>query len=122
MHKFWKLTALNLLVKPQPTIFHSQQIRSNFALASLKVNQLHTTGKASLKSMNRDLKPFIKWAGGKTQFLEIINLLLPHNYNQFVEPFVGGGSVFLNAQPKQLIINDLNQELMITYRIIKETN
>lgn len=67
------------------------------------------------------LKPFVKWAGGKTQFLEIINLLLPANYNQFIEPFVGGGSVFLNIQPNKLIINDLNQELMTTYRVIKDT-
>jgi DNA adenine methylase len=47
-------------------------------------------------------------------------LLLPSHYNNFIEPFVGGGAVFLNTQPKQLIINDLNQELIITYRIIKE--
>lgn len=45
--------------------------------------------------------------------------MLPNDYNRFVEPFVGGGSVFLNTQPKQLIINDLNQELITTYRIIK---
>ncbi|CAG8763584.1 23678_t:CDS:2, partial [Racocetra persica] len=57
---------------------------------------------------------------GKTQFLEIINLLLPSHYNNFIEPFVGGGAVFLFIQPKQLIINDLNQELMITYQIIKK--
>ena len=67
------------------------------------------------------LKPFVKWAGGKAQFLEIISLLLPADYNQFVEPFVGGGAVFLNVQPNKLIINDLNQELMTTYRVIKDT-
>jgi len=47
-------------------------------------------------------------------------LLLPSQNNTFVEPFVGGGAVFLSTQPKQLIINDLNQELIITYQIIKE--
>jgi len=67
------------------------------------------------------LKPFVKWAGGKAQFLEIISLLLPADYNQFVEPFVGGGAAFLNVQPNKLIINDLNQELMTTYRVIKDT-
>ncbi|RHZ35879.1 DpnII family type II restriction endonuclease [endosymbiont GvMRE of Glomus versiforme] len=71
--------------------------------------------------MNKNLttKPFIKWAGGKTQFLEVINLLLPNDYNQFIEPFVGGGSVFLNKQPNKAIINDANKELIITYKIIK---
>ena len=66
-------------------------------------------------------KPFIKWVGGKTQFLTIIKLLLPVNYNQFIEPFVGGGSVFLSLQPNQLIINDLNQELVIAYKVVKNT-
>jgi len=58
------------------------------------------------------LKPFVKWAGGKTQFLEIINLLLPLKYNTFIELFVGGGAVFLNIKPKQLVINDINSELL----------
>jgi len=74
-----------------------------------------------MNKQTNKLKPFVKWAGGKTQFLEIINLLLPANYNQFIEPFVGGGSVFLNIQPNKLIINDLNQELITAYRVIKDT-
>jgi len=41
------------------------------------------------------LKPFVKWVGGKTQFREIINLLISNNYNCLIEPFVGGGAVFL---------------------------
>ncbi|MCE8163484.1 MAG: Dam family site-specific DNA-(adenine-N6)-methyltransferase [Candidatus Moeniiplasma glomeromycotorum] len=66
------------------------------------------------------LRSFVKWAGGKTQFLEIINLLIPKNYNCLIEPFVGGGAVFLSLQSNQLIINDINQELITTYQIIKE--
>jgi len=66
------------------------------------------------------LKPFVKWVGGKTQFLEIIDLLLPFSYNRIIEPFVGGGAVFLNLQPSQLIINDVNNELITTYKIVKE--
>jgi len=66
------------------------------------------------------MKPFVKWAGGKTQFLEIINWLIPNDYNRLIEPFVGGGAVFLNVKAKQLIINDINQELTTAYQIIKE--
>src|SRR4051794_10418834 len=69
---------------------------------------------------SKPLKPFIKWAGGKTQFLEIINLLLPNGYHQFIEPFVGGGAFFLSQQPNKLIINDANKELMIAYQLIKK--
>jgi len=74
-----------------------------------------------MNKQTNKLRPFVKWAGGKTQFLEIINLLLPADYNQLIEPFVGGGAVFLNIQPNKLIINDLNQELMTAYRVIKDT-
>lgn len=73
------------------------------------------------KEITNKLKPFVKWAGGKTQFLEIISLLSPTDYNCLIEPFVGGGAVFLNVQPNKLIINDLNQELMTAYRVIKDT-
>jgi DNA adenine methylase len=46
---------------------------------------------------------------------------LPTNFKQFIEPFVGGGSVFLSLQHNQLIINDFNQELMIAYKVVKNT-
>jgi DNA adenine methylase len=44
---------------------------------------------------------------------------LPSQYNAFIEPFVGGGAAFLSIQPNQLIINDINKELIITYQVIK---
>jgi DNA adenine methylase len=47
-------------------------------------------------------------------------LLAPSSYEKFVEPFVGGGAAFLNLQPSKLVINDINQELIITYQIIKK--
>jgi len=72
------------------------------------------------ENLPNKLKPFVKWAGGKTQFLEIINLLIPNNYNRLIEPFVGGGAVFLSLHSQQLIINDVNSELITTYQIIKE--
>lgn len=34
--------------------------------------------------------PFVKWAGGKTQLLDVITSHLPENYNRYFEPFVGG--------------------------------
>jgi DNA adenine methylase len=47
-------------------------------------------------------------------------LLLPEKYNTFIEPFVGGGAALLSIQPKKVIINDINKELIITYQIIKK--
>ncbi len=74
-------------------------------------------------------KPFIKWVGGKTQLLDDIKKSLPEDLNKrdgmtYVEPFVGGGAVLfwiLQEYPniKKAVINDVNAELICTYRVIK---
>ena len=75
----------------------------------------------TLRNMNDvRLKPVIKWAGGKTQFIEKIkNKIVNEKYARFVEPFVGGGSVFMNIKPDNLWINDINPHLFNMYNIIK---
>lgn len=72
-----------------------------------------------MRNKNQLVKPFLKWVGGKTQLLEDINRLKPKNIKTYYEPFVGGGSVFLNLQPKKIIINDYNSELINTYNVVK---
>ena len=74
-------------------------------------------------------KPFVKWVGGKTQLLDDIKKTLPHDLSQknnvtYIEPFVGGGAVLfwiLQEYPNisKAIINDINEELICTYRVIK---
>lgn len=68
------------------------------------------------------LKPFIKWAGGKEKELPIIFDNLPNNFNRYVEPFVGGGSVYLSIDCKLSVINDKSDELMLLYKFIKQNN
>ena len=41
-------------------------------------------------------KPFIKWAGGKEKEWPIIKDNLPKDFERYVEPFIGGGAVYLN--------------------------
>lgn len=68
-------------------------------------------------------KPFIKWAGGKSQLLNEIRAKYPENIDKYCEPFVGGGAVLLdvlaNYRPKEVLINDINAELVNTYIQIK---
>ena len=73
--------------------------------------------------MYTTVKPFIKWAGGKSQLLEEIRKKYPAKIERYCEPFVGGGAVLLdvlaNFQPKEVLINDINPELTNTYTQIK---
>lgn len=75
-------------------------------------------------------KPFVKWVGGKTQLLDEIKRSLPANLHlmknvTYVESFVGGGAVLfwiLQEYPhiiSRAIINDINKELICTYRVVK---
>lgn len=79
---------------------------------------------------NVKAKPFVKWAGGKTKLLEEVRKSLPDDLHKcehltYVESFVGGGAVLfwiLQEYPNisRAIINDINEELMCTYRVIKQ--
>lgn len=68
-------------------------------------------------------KPFVKWAGGKSQLLNEIRLKYPSNFEKYCEPFVGGGAVLFDIlemhNPKKVLINDINKELINTYCQIK---
>lgn len=68
------------------------------------------------------VKSFIKWAGGKEKELPIILSNLPDKFERYIEPFVGGGSVYLNINCKKSIINDKSEELILLYNMIKNNN
>ena len=64
--------------------------------------------------------PFIKYVGGKRQLLEEIRKRMPQQFNNYYEPFVGGGAVFLDiAAGHKSFINDFNTCLINIYRQIK---
>lgn len=65
------------------------------------------------------LKPFLKWAGGKRQLLPILEKYLPKSYSNYFEPFIGAGALFLHLAPENAIINDYNEQLIMTYNAIK---
>ena len=77
-----------------------------------------------IQHMKQHVKPFIKWVGGKTQLLDEIRKYYPAQIEKYCEPFVGGGAVLFDilskAEPKEVLINDINAELINTYRQIKE--
>lgn len=75
-------------------------------------------------------KPFMKWAGGKTQLLNSIDNYLPLDFPTqpevtYIEPFVGGGALLFHLLQchkniKRAIINDINPHLINAYRSIQQ--
>lgn len=73
-----------------------------------------------VKMHNTNVLPFIKWAGGKRQLLKQIRERMPKEFNEYHEPFVGGGAVLFDLLPTNATINDINKALINTYQKIKE--
>lgn len=75
----------------------------------------------------RNLKPFVKWAGGKSQLLLNIRNTYPdklgNTISKYVEPFVGGGAVLFDIlnqyNLEHIYISDTNAELINTYKVIQ---
>lgn len=72
----------------------------------------------------KTVKPFLRWAGGKNWFTKHIEDYLPKTFNDYYEPFVGGGSIFFFLKSQGYIKNkaylsDSNPDLINTYKILK---
>ena len=76
-----------------------------------------------------EAKPFMKWAGGKTQLLRQLKNLYPQELKlglikKYVEPFLGGGSVFFDIAQNYKIENaklfDINGELILLYKVVQK--
>ncbi len=78
------------------------------------------SGKLAMESMKYKIGPFVKWAGGKKQLLDRLEARIPESYDRYYEPFIGGGALFLDVQPKKAVINDINEQLLNVYRQLKQ--
>ena len=68
---------------------------------------------------NKSLKPIIKWSGGKKDEIKHFEQYFPEEYDTYLEPFIGGGSVYFHLNPKKAIISDVHTELIDFYSTIK---
>ena len=83
----------------------------------------------SEENNNLFAKPFLKWAGGKSQLLEKFLDFYPDELKtgtltNYYEPFIGGGAVFFDVAQrynlKSALLCDINQELILSYRVIQQ--
>lgn len=81
-------------------------------------NQTNMEAKRKIES---GLQPIIKWPGGKEKELKYIIPNAPQ-FERFIEPFVGGGSVFMGVEADQYYINDFSPELIELYHCIEKSD
>jgi DNA adenine methylase len=65
-------------------------------------------------------RPFLKWAGGKTRLISQYKDYFPQHYQTYYEPFLGGGAVFFYLQPSKAVLTDINADLILTYRCVRD--
>lgn len=69
----------------------------------------------------QDVRSSLKWPGGKKRVLKHIRAVLPmKGKKRLIEPFVGGGSVFLNLDFERYLLCDTNQDLIALYKSVKK--
>ena len=95
----------------------------DLSLQNIKIPKLKTFARSyrlmavSSGLMTSNLKPFIKWPGGKSSELELIKFYAPTKFSRYIDPFVGGGSVFLSINHEiPAILNDASFDLIEIYK------
>lgn len=66
------------------------------------------------------LKPMIKYRGGKSKEIPTLEWQIPHFKGRYIEPFFGGGALFFHLEPRESIINDINEKLMFFYKGVRD--
>lgn len=65
-------------------------------------------------------RPFLRWAGSKKALLAQIVSAVPDRFNAYHEPFLGSGAMFFLLQPRQAFLSDVCDELIETYRAVRD--
>src|SRR5258708_4259160 len=97
----WYSTSINVEQVLQNMVNDTQTDVQNILQGDVQVSKYPKSDR---------LTSFLKWAGGKEQELRYILPLIP-SFNNYYEPFVGGGAVFFSIQAPRKFINDKSSEL-----------
>ena len=74
----------------------------------------------------REVKPFLKWVGGKRSISDDIVMLINKKFNKYFEPFLGGGAIFFELysrgllKGKRVVLSDINSELINSYIVVRD--
>ncbi len=125
--KIYKLAQQGRI--PVSRVQNQWRFRREKINAWLEAHELGTTTVSQFPVLQTPVKaePFLKWAGGKGQLLKQYKAFFPLEFNNYLEPFLGGGAVCFHlfstariASDKGVFLIDLNEELINCYLVIKE--
>ena len=108
-----KLSKSELLEKCEELGLTKYKSKNKEALINLIVGT-----KIINKNIIKHLKPLIKWSSGKSDEIKMFEKYFPQNYNIYIEPFIGGGSVYFYLNPINAVISDIHSELIHLYKNI----
>ena len=89
----------------------------NFIASMSLTNNVYRTSNFSIADKP---KPFIQWIGGKREMIPQYEEFIPTDFNNYYEPFMGGGAMFFHLQPSVAILSDNNKELIKTYEGVRD--
>ncbi len=90
---------------------------------STEVTAVHMSGKASRQKGESLLPHLLRYPGGKGRLLNALKFFLPSGKNirgRYIDPFIGGASVFFYLQPKNALLSDSNPDLIDLYSALQE--
>ncbi len=96
----------------------NDDIIKNLIDISKEDDKINNTIITNTSNKIKHLKPLIKWSGGKSDEIKMFEKYFPENYTTYIEPFVGGGSVYFYINPDKAVISDVHTELIDLYKSI----
>ena len=70
--------------------------------------------------VNKTISPLVKWSGGKSDEIKQFAKYFPASFDTYLEPFIGGGSVYFHMAPAKAVISDVHTELIDLYQSIRD--
>ena len=120
-----KLSKAELLVKCEELGITKCKSKTKSELVELIIKksgpiQTHNNHIEFIIEEVKHLKPLIKWSGGKSDEIKMFEKYIPESYDKYLEPFIGGGSVYFYLNPQNAVISDVHKELIDVYKSIGE--
>lgn len=73
-----------------------------------------------IEKLTHDAKPFLRWAGSKKKLLYQLEAFFQPHHRRYIEPFAGSAQLFFRSRTDEAILNDINKDLIDTYKQIKQ--